>query len=142
MPEDRLPASPAFCRTAQSAIEGRQDNSPGPGSPRTGLRPWGGGQAKRSPGKAVKNLSRAPQWRCETRFVHQGRSAAQSKACSELVEENLRLLYLLGAPPWPQIQRYGERGDGMPSYFLAPKSKLGFADSFIFWSELSDTAAR
>jgi primosomal protein N' len=36
---------------AASAPEGPKENSPGPGSPRTGLRSRGGGQAKRSPGK-------------------------------------------------------------------------------------------
>ena len=37
--------------SAASAPEGPGENSPGPGSPRTGLRSRGGEQAKRRPGK-------------------------------------------------------------------------------------------
>jgi len=40
--------------------EGAVENSPGPGSPRTGLRPWGGGQAQRSPGSAIDKGPRVP----------------------------------------------------------------------------------
>jgi release factor glutamine methyltransferase len=42
--------------TAASAPEGPEENSPGPGSPRTGLRSRGGGQAKRSPGKGQQKI--------------------------------------------------------------------------------------
>jgi hypothetical protein len=37
--------------SAASAPEGPKENSPGSGSPATGLRRWGEEQAKRSPGK-------------------------------------------------------------------------------------------
>jgi hypothetical protein len=55
--------------SAASAPEGPKENSPGPGSPRTGLRSRGGEQAKRSPGKGQQKAeSPVGATECPRRF--------------------------------------------------------------------------